>query len=288
MEHRSPEWNVPPRSALYVPGHRADLLSRALERGADSLIVDLEDAVPLDQKDAARAAVAAWLADLDPGDCAVWVRVNPGAPRLADVEAIAASPALAGICLAKTDDVAEVEAVADLLTWNGSSAAIAPVLETATAVLAAPAIARAPRVRRLQLGEADLVGELGLEPDEVQSELAWIRTMVVLASSAAGLEPPLGPVATDFRDLDALRASSLRLRRAGFRGRACIHPAQLAVVHEVFTPSDAEVAAARAAVERFDAAGGGAVVGADGTLVDEAVVRRSRRILAQVREPSGP
>ncbi len=271
----------PPRSALYVPGHRESVLTKALDRGADALIVDLEDAVPIGEKVRARALVGEWLAGLGDVDTAIWVRVNPGAARLADVAAVAVAPVLAGVCLAKTDGADEVVAVADLLTSLGSAAAVAPVLETATAVLAAPSIAAAPRVRRLQLGEADLAAELGFEPDAEISELAWIRTMTVLASSAAGLEPPLGPVATDFRDLDALRASSLRLRRAGFRGRACIHPAQLDVVHEVFTPSAAEVERARVAVDLFDAAGGGAVVGSDGAMIDEAVVRRSRRLLAQ-------
>ncbi|MBA8956891.1 hypothetical protein ACFQU9_14080 [Actinomadura namibiensis] len=113
--------------------------------------------------------------------------------------------------------------------------------------------------------------------------LLWARSQVVLASAAARVRPPIAPVSTDFRDLEALRTSTLALRRLGFRGRACIHPAQLPVVNEVFTPSPQEIARARDLVARHDAAmaeGSGVCLDERGRLVDEAVVRSARRLLA--------
>jgi citrate lyase subunit beta/citryl-CoA lyase len=282
---------VSARSHLYVPGDRPDVLAKALGRGADALIVDLEDAVAVSAKASARAAVAEWLAGLPAAadnPVEVWVRVNPGAAALVDVEAVAQA-ALAGICLAKAEGAAEVEAVAGLLDRleaergiAAGSIGIAPLLESASAVLRAAEIARAPRVRRLQVGEADLKADTGIEPGDDERELLWVRSQVVLASAAAGIDPPVGPVSTNFRDLDALRASTEAVRRLGYRGRACIHPAQIAVVHDVFTPSSEQVDAARALIAAYDAAvagGSGVLIGPDGRMVDEAVVRQARRLL---------
>ncbi|MEU0563352.1 CoA ester lyase [Dactylosporangium sp. NPDC006015] len=276
------------RSYLYVPGDAPAKLDKALDRGADALIVDLEDAVPLAGKARARAIVAAWLADLPAAGPAVWVRVNPGPAGFDDVRAVV-GPRLAGVCLAKAGSAAEVAALGTVLAAAEEerglpvgAVPVVPLLETATAVLDAAQIARAPRVARLQIGEADLRAELGvtLGPDE--RELLFVRSQVVLASAAAGIAAPVASVSTDYRDLPALRASTVAFRRLGFVGRACIHPAQIPVVNEVFTPSAVEIAVAADLVERFDAAvssGAGVLVGADGRMVDAAVVRAARRVL---------
>ena len=277
------------RSALYVPGDAPDKLSRALERGADELIVDLEDAVPVRGKDAARSAVAGWLADLVDPVAAVWVRVNPGALREVDVRAIASAPALRGLVTAKTETVEELVALDRLLTGLGSRACVVPLLESAAAVLRAPALAAAPRVHRLQLGEADLRVDLGVRPGPDEVEMLHVRSAVVVASAAAGIAPPIAPVSTDFRDLDAFRTSTAALARLGFVGRACIHPAQVAVANAVFTPSEAEVGEARALLAAFEAAGAGIAVDARGRMVDEAVARHARLVLARshpTQEPS--
>ncbi|MFC6929162.1 aldolase/citrate lyase family protein [Actinomadura yumaensis] len=133
------------------------------------------------------------------------------------------------------------------------------------------------------MGEADLRADLGVEPGPDGRELLFARSQVVMASAAARIEAPIAPVSTDFRDLDSLRASTLALKRLGFQGRACIHPDQLPVVNAVFTPSAQEVARARDLVERYDAAiaaGTGVCLDERGRLVDEAVVRSARRLLA--------
>ncbi|MFD3482913.1 HpcH/HpaI aldolase/citrate lyase family protein [Streptomyces sp. NPDC058665] len=269
------------RSALYVPGDRPDMLAKAPSRGADALIVDLEDAVPLAGKDRARATVAAWLAGrgTEPAGPAIWVRVNPGERGHDDVRALLGR-GVTGFFVAKTESPEDIEAVAGLLA-DDPSAVLCPVLESAAAVLAALSIANCPRVARLQLGEADLRAELGVSLGPGEPELLWARSHVVLASSAAGLAPPMAPAATDVGDLGALRASTESFKRLGFRGRTCVHPAQLPVIHEVFTPTPTELADARDLVDRFDSAAGGAMLDEGGRLIDEAIVRRARRLLSE-------
>ncbi|MFI5429814.1 aldolase/citrate lyase family protein [Aeromicrobium sp. UC242_57] len=148
-------------------------------------------------------------------------------------------------------------------------------------MLRAAEIAAAPRVHRLQVGEADLRADLGvtLGPDE--RELLWVRSQIVVTSAAAGIAPPIAPVSTDFRDLDALRASTEALARLGFVGRACIHPAQVAVVNDVFTPSAEAIAEAEEVLAALAAAGSGVAVDSRGRMLDEAVARQARRVLAR-------
>ena len=284
------------RSYLYVPGDKPEVLAKALGRGADALIIDLEDAVAPAAKDVARGIVRDFLAGLPAagaGDVEIWVRVNGDGVAGHDIESVAHA-AVTGFCLAKAESVEDVDAAAEAcgraeirLGLDPGTFSLAPLLESASAVLDARAIAGAsPRVVRLQVGEADLRADIGvtLGPDE--RELLYVRSSVVLASAAAGIEPPVGPVSTNFRDLEALRESTEALARLGYQGRACIHPAQAAVVNEVFTPSGDELAAARILVERYDAAlsnGEGVFTDENGRMVDLAVVRQARRTLSLAR-----
>ncbi|MEU7143250.1 CoA ester lyase [Nocardia sp. NPDC046473] len=269
------------RSALYVPGNRPELFDKALAGPADVVLLDLEDAVPLAQKAAARAAVSAWLRTIGAAGQRIWVRVNSGSAGLDDVRAVAL-PAVSMLCLAKTESAEQVREVDTVLREGESkpgAIAVCPLLESAAAVLDARAIATAPRVARLQLGEADLCADLGVDPDADGRELLAVRSQVVLVSAAAGIAPPLGPVSTDFRDLQLLRGSTKALARIGFRGRACIHPAQVPIVNEVFTPTADEIERARVLVARFESAAGGVVLDEVGRMVDLPVVRRARRLL---------
>lgn len=271
------------RSALYVPGDVPDKLRSALDRGADELIVDLEDAVLPARKELARDIVANWLDGLPSTDVGVWVRVNPGAAGLVDIRAIAEADGLAGVVMAKAESADEVAAVAEVLDDCGSIARIVPLLESAGAVLRADEIAAAPRVHRLQVGEADLRADLGVTLGSDERELLWVRSRIIVVSAAAKIAPPIGPVSTDFRDLDALRTSTEALARLGFVGRACIHPAQISVVNDVFTPSAEAIAQAEQVLAALAEAGGGVAVDARGHMVDEAVARQARLVLARTR-----
>lgn len=275
------------RSHLYVPGDQPERLAKAVQRGADALIVDLEDAVAPFAKAEARRIVAEFLTRQPSGGRpAIWVRVNSGDLLADDIEAVT-GPALVGVVIAKCDTAETVRLVDGLLNRVEASRglpprsiAVAPLIESAAAVLDAIEIARGPRVVCLQIGEVDLSAELGVELGPDERELLAVRTHIVLVSAAAGIDPPVGPVSTQFTDLVTLRASTQALRRMGFRCRAAIHPAQVPVINEVFTPSSEEVERARRLVAQFDAAlaaGSGLCVDEHGQMVDEAVIRGARR-----------
>ena len=271
------------RSALYVPGDAPDKLRKALDRGADELIVDLEDAVAPANKALARDVVFAWLDGIEKTDVKIWVRINAGEDRFLDVDAIAECEELEGFVVAKTETAQEIGELDERLTKLGSNAKLVPLLESANAVLSAREIALAPRVERLQVGEADLRADVGITTGDDERELLFSRSFVVFASSAAGIAPPIAPVSTEFRDLDAYRASTEALARMGFVGRACIHPAQAAVANEVFTPSEEKVAWAREVLEALENAGSGVAVDSRGRMLDEAVARQARLVLERVR-----
>ncbi len=283
------------RSHLYVPGDKPEVLAKALGRGADALIVDLEDAVAPASKDAARTVVAQWLSGLPvaaDNPVQVWIRINSGDMGHTDVRAVL-SPAVTGVVAAKTESAEELvalhavlTAMEDKLELPAGSIGVVPLLESANAVLNALSIAKAPRVQRLQVGEADLRADIGVELGADGRELLYVRSQVVLISAAAGIDPPVGPVDTNFRDTEALAESTRAVKRMGYVGRACIHPAQAAIVNEVFTPTADEVAAAKDLIARFDAAmaaGDGVCLDAQGRMVDEAVVRQARRTLSLAR-----
>jgi citrate lyase subunit beta/citryl-CoA lyase len=279
--------NVPAaaRSYLYVPADRPERLEGALGRGADALIVDLEDGVAVPDKERARAAAAAWLGRQDPGGTELWVRINAETLE-EDIRAIT-GPSLLGVVVPKAEP--ESLALVDTLLTQAEqrlglpqgTLRVLPLIESARGLLLALGVARSPRVVRLGLGEADLAADLGMIPGLDRAEMAPLRLQVVVASAAAGIGRPVGPTSTDFRDLDAFRRSAQALLRLGFRSRTAVHPSQLPVIHEVFTPGEDEVLAAQDLLARFDAAGGGVVMDATGKMVDLAVVRSAREILGR-------
>ena len=271
-----------PRSWLYVPADDADRLAKAATRGADALILDLEDGVAGSMKDAARANLAAFL-DSHGDSVQAWVRVTSEPVGLAaDLEACL-HPHLAGIVLAKAESTAQIAEVrARLDSLGGESRGLMPLVETARAVLDVAEIAAVPGVTQLQVGEADLRADLGVTFGPDESELLVVRQRAVIVSAAMGLLPPVAPVSVEFRDLDAFRAGTERLARMGYVGRACIHPAQIAVAHDIFTPTEDDLARARALVDAAAAAamsGRGAFTDENGRMVDEAIVRQARRIV---------
>jgi citrate lyase subunit beta/citryl-CoA lyase len=279
------------RSYLFVPGHRADMLANAGRRGADAIIADLEDAVAPAERPAARETVAAWLAGLDTPPFESWVRIN--APTVAADLAALGPAMLTGLLVPKLRSGADLAAVTGYLDQMEADAGLPagrirliPIVETAAAMRALDGIATAPRVQRLMIGELDMAAELGIDPANVEAFIP-LRMAVVVASAAAGIDPPLGPVSPDFRDLEALAADTHRLSRQGFGSRPAIHPAQVPVINAAFTPDRAEVERARRLVAMYEAAvaaGEGAVTDEDGHMVDEAVVQVARRLLERARD----
>lgn len=265
---------MPARSYLYVPGDRPDRLAKAVGRAGDAVIADLEDAVAPARKEAALAEVLAWLPTVPTG-VEVWVRIGASPRSSEELAAVGAIDRLDGVILAKAS-VSVVSAAAVLLP---DRVRIGGLVETAAALLELPDIAR--RVSVLGIGEADLTAELGVAPGEL-GVLGPIRAQLVVASAAAGIAAPTGPVYLDVRDPSGLRASTEALKRCGFGARSAIHPDQVPVIEEVFTPTAEEVSRARSMVVAWDEAlaqGIGVAVDEDGRFVDEAVVRPARRTL---------
>jgi citrate lyase subunit beta/citryl-CoA lyase len=274
-----------PHSFLYVPADRPDRAAKAfgLSGGAapGAVILDLEDGVAPSAKDGARAELPGILGDRPAGGCAVWVRIGGDGSPETDLEVVAGLD-VDGVILPKATSAALTVAV-QMLSSLGRSLPVAPLIESARGLLDAPAMAAHPAVRRLAIGEADLTADLGLHPSAGDPELVPLRLQVVVASAAAGIGAPTGPVSTEFRDLDALRVSTEALRSQGFGSRSAIHPSQVPVINEVFTPAEDELARARELLDAYDTAmarGEGAFVGPDGRMVDEAVVRSARHLLS--------
>jgi citrate lyase subunit beta/citryl-CoA lyase len=264
-----------PLTWLYVPGDRRDRINAALAGAADVVILDLEDAVTPDAKDAARQSV--WAAAQTSGR-PLQVRINAeDSPwQSDDADMLRSLPGSVGVRLPKIHSVDAVRRLADAV----GERPLHLLIESALGVELGYHLARAhPRVATIALGEADLRADLGIADE---SGLAWARSRIVNAAAAAGLPPPPMSVYPNHRDLDGLAKSCQLGRGLGFRGRTAIHPAQLPVIRRSFSPTDDEVRRARtllAAAERGRRSGHGAVALPDGTFVDAAVVRRARAVV---------
>lgn len=268
-----------PRSYLFVPSDRADRYPKALQSGADAVIIDLEDAVAPALKDGARACLREWIAS-QPGTWfpQVWVRVNAMGTEwhAADIAALAGAR-IAGIVLPKAESQRQLEQLTSALP---AGLQVLPLIETGAGVAAAREIARGPRVQRLLFGSVDLRLDLDIQPDASESELAPYRAEVVLASRLAGLCAPVDGVQVEIDDSAMLERMAMMARRMGFGGKLCIHPRQIATVNRAFSPQDDEIAWARRVVESVQASKGAAVA-VDGKMVDAPIIALAERLLAR-------
>jgi citrate lyase beta subunit len=259
------------------------MLAKAGGRRADVLILDLEDGVHPEAKDAARERAARLLPELDWGGAEVLVRVNAcGSPWQARDLEMAARVRPDGIVLPKADDPAEVTAVDERL---GRSLPVFLMVETVQGILAAPALARAsPRVAGLLFGAADYRESLraGRQPEEM--ELFFARSQILHAARAAGIEAFDTPW-FEYKDEAGLERSALRVRQLGFDGKTAIHPAQVPVINRVFSPTPEEVERARRVVEVLEEAlrQGRHVATLDGEMVEALHLRAARRTLDRAR-----
>jgi citrate lyase subunit beta/citryl-CoA lyase len=252
--------NVPPLTWLYVPGDRPDRVEKAIASRAHAVIVDLEDGVAPDAKPTARSNLAGMLGA--EREKSVLVRVNAG--DAADLEAVGDLP-LAGVVVPK---VARPEDI------PGLGLPVHALIESAAGVEAAYAIAGAPGVAGIWLGESDLRSETGA----LEQGLDWPRSRVVNAAVAAGLPRPPQSVYPHLGDPDGLARSSARGRELGHLGRMAIHPEQLEVIERAYLPSGEELERARETVERLEAVGT-AVLGS-GDFVDAAMLGAARQVIA--------
>ena len=264
------------RSFLFVPGHRPERFAKALVSGADAVIIDLEDAVPLDAKDTARSALLSAWADFDADQRArLLVRVNPvGTPwHEADLAAVASLTGLGALMLPKAENPQQLEHA-----FTACGVPVLPLIESAEGVGQMDAIARASGVLRLGLGHIDLQADLRIICGPDEAEIAPIRLAMVVASRRAHLPAPVDGVTTATTDADVLARDAQRSRRFGFGAKLCIHPAQVAGVHQALAPTEAECDWACRVLAAEVAAGGGAF-SVDGKMVDPPVLLLARQIL---------
>ena len=260
-------------SLLFVPASRPERFDKALGSGADAVIVDLEDAVAPADKDAARAALAAWLDPVHP----VLVRINAAdTPWFAADLELLARPGVSAVVLPKAEHPDDVV----VASRAGGGLAVLPLIESALGFEQRRALAHADRVERLIFGHIDFQADLNMRATE--EELLPFRTALVLASRLAGIAAPIDGVCTAIDDAELLQADALRARRLGFGGKLCIHPRQVAVVNRCFAPSAEEVAWAQRVIAA-DTASGGAAVAVDGKMVDRPVVLRAQAILVEAQ-----
>ena len=260
-----------PITYLFVPGDRPERFEKALAAGADCVVIDLEDAVSADSKQAARKNVVGAMRSARQQVC---LRIN-GADTgwfQEDLEVLSL-PGVHSVMVPK----AETPEVLGLVR-NVASIPIIPIVETARGLANAAALAGCPNVMRLAFGSVDFQVDLGIEGDDM--ELLFARSQLVLASRIAGLAPPVDGVTIEVRDLMRARAEAERARRLGFGGKLCIHPAQLAPVREAFTPSAESVAWARGVLALAEGSRAGALT-YEGKLVDKPVIDRARAIIAR-------
>ncbi|HJM32828.1 MAG: CoA ester lyase [Acidimicrobiales bacterium] len=275
---------LPFRSVLFAPGNRADVLAKLPRSGPDAAVIDLEDATPADQKAEARVICRQVTADLTashPG-LPLLVRINAAdTGHFADDVADGLSPGLAGVVVPMLDSSEAVEAVADALDAAGhTDLPIMAGLETVAGVVDARTVTTHPRVAWCYFGAEDYVVDLGGVRTDSNDEVAVARAQVAQAARVGGVHA-IDMVVRSLDDEARFRRESAEARALGFSGKLCIHPAHVALAHDCFQPTDAEIAWAGRVVEAWEAAvaRGDAAIQVDGGMVDEPVARRARAIL---------
>ncbi|MGH8913244.1 MAG: HpcH/HpaI aldolase/citrate lyase family protein, partial [Acidimicrobiia bacterium] len=281
----------PVRSMLFTPGNRLDMLGKAVNSGTDAVIVDLEDSVSVDQKPAARDN----LRQLPESTVPYYVRTNAVETGMLWADVVAAGQApVVGVIIPKAEDprvVSQVDGALTALEMGAGrpvgSITVIPLIESALGVRLTYEMAKASdRVECVMFGggeQGDLVADLGVEWTPEGTGLMQARSQVLLSSRAAGVPYPMEAVFMDFRNPEGLRVESELARTLGYTGKVAIHPSQIEVINDVFTPSPEMVEYQRKVLAAFEAAEaeGKASIAVDGKMVDYAVARVARAILAR-------
>ncbi len=281
------------RSLLFVPGDRPDRMEKALGAGADALILDLEDAVAPAAKPEARRAVAQFLNAHSAAR--VWVRVNPLDGAELDKDLAAVLPLHPdGIVLPKAEGGASVADLARRLLERGNATAqiMAIATETPAAIFQLGTYGGIKRLAALTWGAEDLPAAVGAATSREEDgrftppyELA--RALCLFGAAAAGVAP-IETVYPAFRDLDGLKLYAARARRDGFTGMMAIHPDQVSAINAAFTPSEADVAHARAVVAAFAASPHAGALSLDGRMIDRPHLIQAQRTLAAAEPARSP
>ena len=267
---------------LFVPGTSHERFLKALNSGADAVIIDLEDAVSIDEKDTARKAIrAAWPTFSQEQKERLIIRINsPGSPFYSADLILAQDLDVACILIPKSELVEQINGAALILP----NTAIVPMIESAIGLANINDIANANQVLRLALGNLDLQADLGMVCDRQETELQTARFQLVVASRLAQIAAPIDGVTTSTDDIERITEDAERAKRMGFGGKLCIHPKQVPIVKSAFMPSTEEISWAERVIEADKNSKGGAVK-LDGRMIDRPVVLLAIRVLAVANNP---
>jgi len=262
---------------LFVPGTRPERFTKALNSGADAVIIDLEDAVAAQDKDSARNAIrSAWPTFTADEKKRLIIRTNAPGTQFYSADLILAQE-LSVVCLLipKAESLDQINGAAQILP----NTALIPMIETALGLDHLKEIASSNQVLRLALGNLDLQADLGMVCDAQETELQTARYQIVLASRLARITPPIDGVTPSTDNLARIEGDSQRAKRMGFGGKLCIHPKQIPAVKAAFMPTSEEIEWARKVISADQVSQGGAVK-LDGRMIDRPVVLLAQRTLA--------
>lgn len=282
------------RTMLFTPANKKPMVDKANTLGADALILDLEDSVPLSEKETARNIARDAVKTIGETRAVVFVRVNALATGLTTEDLrCAVQPGLAGIVLPKTESETEIQQLVMLIEEMEKTRGIQPgrivlipLLESAVGVLDARQIATAsPRVAAIAFGAIDFARDLGLALSPNGTESSYARSYIALVARAAGVRA-IDSVWVDIPNHEGLVEEARKARQLGFRGKLVIHPSQIEAVNQVFTPLDAELGDAERVVSAFEQAQekGLAAISLDGKMIDTASYRQAKELLAWGRQ----
>lgn len=277
------------RSLLFVPGNRADMMEKARDLPADALVLDLEDSVPPQEKERARETVSAYISRMFKKGRPVLVRINPFLSGLTDEDLSAVLvPGLGGISLPKVEEDVDLVNLSLKMDWleeergiEKGSIGILPWIESPRALCNAYAIASSStRVLGLAFGADDYTLNMGIQRSREGEELAYPRQVIAVDARAAGVLPLDTPY-VDYKDREGLVRDCKRAKQAGFAGKFAIHPSQIEIINEVFSPTPQEIEEARHIIAAFEEAlsRGSAVTSLEGRMIDTPVAERARRLL---------
>ena len=276
------------RSALYMPGINQKAMDKALNLDCDAVVLDLEDAVEVSKKEDSRQLVIRQIENNDYGPRVVVVRVNDLGTKWGeqDVAAVANLP-IQAILVPKVSEIRDISRMVDLLNRLGSELPIWIMVETPLAIININELARQPRVTALVMGTSDLVVDLCAEHLEERQNISYALQRSIIAARAFG-KKILDGVHLDFRDLDSLRNVCRLGKSMGFDGKTLIHPDQIPVANDAFSPSEAELDKAKRVIDAWRSAQtrGSGVVEVDGTLVESLHVEEAKRLISFFSEIS--
>jgi len=283
---------TPLRSALFVPGNRPEMIDKAINTAADTIIIDLEDAVPLDKKSEARRHARQNVKGQSKR--LIIVRVNGIETDFfeADLDDVV-SEDLWCLMIPKVEDPGGAQKLAKALEeqekkkgFEQGAVKIIPVIETARGVQNISAIlgdsSISYRLHTCAFGAADFTLDMGIEMTLSGAELLYPRSRIAVACRAAGLEPPLdSPYMIDIKDVGGLESDALRAKQLGFQGKLCVHPLQVEVCNRVFTPTPEEINYAEKVIRAFEVTKtkGVGTLQLEGKFIDKPIVEKARRIM---------